>query len=270
MKRNINSLIVIVILFSSTLLMSGCDFFEELWDANFNWEGTFDLSEGWQIEVQGSDVFFVTAGNSKIGLKVGDKFGLGLAPEGDGDIMRGYIRENKGFGFLVPGTMQLTGDVIIFKTNSGETYGATKGEKGVRPGGGSTSGTGGTSGTGNGGGTSGTSTKTLLNQKVEGEVGDKKVFRVTVPTGTKKLEVKTSSIPNVYYRNAADLFVRFGSDPIINRASGYTWTADCASVKPNLEDEICVINNPRAGQYNIMLYGYNSWFISHLTVTITQ
>ena len=49
-----------------------------------------------------------------------------------------------------------------------------------------------------------------------------------------------------------------------------TFTADCAAVQPNRETERCVVNNPPAGDYYIMVYGYHEYWGAKLTVTATK
>lgn len=275
MRNTFTKLVLACFLVGVLIQSSGCKKAEELWDAY--WEGVFDMSEGWQIELSRDEAIFITAGNSKPGISTGSKIGIGLKRE-DGDSWRGSIRNNKGFGSMVPGAVDIIGNVIVFNTDAGETYGGTKGTRGVSIGGGSGSGgstgggsgSGGSTGGGSGGGTTGPVTQFLINQKVEGNRGDKKIFRFTVPSGTKTLEVKISELPNVYYYNTADMGVRYGSDPTVTLSPQYRWVADCAPVKSNREEEVCFFNNPRTGQYSVMLFGYNTHFTSHLTVKITK
>ena len=128
------------------------------------------------------------------------------------------------------------------------------------------SGTGGGSG-GGGVGTPGTS-QVLLNQCVSGSDGDKKIFTINVPANVKTMVIETSEVVSCD-RNSADLFVRRGSNPIVTKTPSYSWTADCASIKPNRERESCTFNNPTSGQWYVMLFGYNTYFISNLKVTVT-
>ena len=67
--------------------------------------------------------------------------------------------------------------------------------------------TGGSTGTGIGG-----TAQVLFGQKVIGEKGDKKIFKITVSTGVKQMEIRTTEVAGTYYYNLADMFVRKGSD----------------------------------------------------------
>lgn len=135
-------------------------------------------------------------------------------------------------------------------------------------------------GTGSGGnndpGTgTGTGTSTLVDKDISGEDYELKTISFTVPAGVKSMTIKTSE-PTAAYRNSADLFVRKGSAPIVagpkppTYLPKYTWTADCNGIKPNRESEVCTFTNPGSGTWYVSLYGYNTYFISKLTVTITK
>lgn len=117
-----------------------------------------------------------------------------------------------------------------------------------------------------GGGTPGTS-QVLFSQCVEGNEGDKKIVIINVPANVKKMTIETSE-ENSCWRNTADMFVRKGSSPTVTKLPTYSWTADCAGIKPNRENESCTFNNPGSGQWYIMLYGYNTYFSSNLKVTV--
>jgi hypothetical protein len=128
--------------------------------------------------------------------------------------------------------------------------------------------------TGSSGGTGGGSGSTsgeikLIDQDVTGNKGDLKIVSFTVPSGVKTMVVKTNE-PNNNYRNLADLFVRRNSPPSVSVSSGYSWTADYSSRTPNREIKICTISNPSSGTWYAGLYGYNMYFTSRLTVTITK
>ncbi|HTM67016.1 MAG TPA: PPC domain-containing protein [Flavipsychrobacter sp.] len=131
---------------------------------------------------------------------------------------------------------------------------------------------GGNGGGGNGGG--GSKVDTITSQLVSGDTYDKKIFRFTIPSGLKNLSVRLyESNPNTD-RNTADLFVRQGSDPVINHNPpqdfSYTWIADCAGINPNRIDELCSFDNPKAGQWTVIVYGYNTYFFSRMTITTTS
>jgi hypothetical protein len=78
------------------------------------------------------------------------------------------------------------------------------------------------------------------------------------------------------YRNTAEMFVRKGSAPIVNGPKppcytpAYSLTADCAGTRPNREDEVYTFNNPGSGTWHVVLYGYNTYYSSRLTVSITK
>jgi hypothetical protein len=264
MKADIKKLTFTLLWLTSFSVLTSCDFLKEIWDSQFNWEGIYDMQDGWQIEFRDNEAVFITEGLDKPGISVGSKIATDLSSNGRTGLneKRGKIRDNGGFGNLVNGSVTRTEDGITFITDSGDVYSGTSGSSSVSQGGNTNNGSNGSQTNSN--------TQTLISEKVEGENGDKKIFKVNIPQGTKKLEIKTSELPNGFYRNTADLFVRFGSEPIINRSNGYSWTADCPSINPNREVEICSINDPKVGQYYILLYGYNTYFISHLTVTITK
>ena len=113
-------------------------------------------------------------------------------------------------------------------------------------------------------------TSTLLYVKnLEADRGNWVYYKITVPSGTKRLVVETFE-ENENGRNLGDLFVRYGQQPVINRSSGYTWTADCASIKPNRESEICSFENPAAGEWYLLVYGYHAFYGTSLRATITK
>ncbi|RZL05308.1 MAG: hypothetical protein EOO89_26790 [Pedobacter sp.] len=121
----------------------------------------------------------------------------------------------------------------------------------------------------------GPTTTTLVNTELIGNQYETKTTSFTVPAGTKSMTVRTSEAGNATY-NAADLFVRKGSAPVVagprppKDLPKYTWTADCYSINPNREQEVCTFNNPGSGTWYVTLYGYNLSFRSTLTVTITK
>ncbi len=117
--------------------------------------------------------------------------------------------------------------------------------------------------------------QTLVDKQLDGEAYEKKTFSFTVPSGVKSMVIKTSESGSAY-RNTADMFVRKGSAPIVNgpkpptNLPAYSWTADCYGVKPNRESEVCTFTNPGSGTWYVTLYGYNTYFSSKVTVTITK
>jgi len=90
---------------------------------------------------------------------------------------------------------------------------------------------------------------------------------------TKTLTVRTAEFDGSD-KNSADMFVRRGSAPIISHtfppAAAYTYAADCSSIKPNREAELCTFSNPNAGTWYVTLYGYNDYFWSRLIITTTK
>ena len=237
--------------------LSGCkkvsDTIKEVWEGY--WAGIFDLGDGWQVELNGDRAEYVTAGTTNVGTKVGDPFAIGMALIGN-NKWRGNIREKNGFGYLGLGTVEIIDNKLKITPDGAAPYTLNKGVK--------------STGTGGSGGSIGGTNQTLVNQKVEGEIGDKKIFKITVPTGVKQMEIRTTEVAGEFYRNFADLFVRRGSDPTVSLTPKYSWIADWPSVNPNREDEVILIQNPPTGVYHIMLYGYNSYFISQLVVKIVK
>ena len=256
--KAISTLLLAVFLMTN---LSGCkkikDTIEEAWEGY--WAGVFDLGEGWQIELEGNRAEYVTAGVSKVGTNLGDPFAIGMELIGN-NKWRGYIADKNGFGFLGLGTAEIIDNKLKITPDGGTPYTLNKGVKKT-----STGGSGGSTG-----GSTGGTTQTLVNQKVEGKQGDKIIFKITVPTGVKQLEIRTTEVAGSYYFNVADMFVRKGSDPTVTLTPKYSWSADCASIESNRADEVCTFSNPSSGVYHVMLFGYNSSFISQLVVKIVK
>ncbi|KAA9327620.1 hypothetical protein F0P96_16720 [Hymenobacter busanensis] len=165
-----------------------------------------------------------------------------------------------------PGGTTTSGSTTSSTTSGSTTSGSTTS--------GTTSGST-TSGTTSGSTTSGTTSLTLLDVVVSGNDYELKGYSFTVPTGAKTLTVTTLE-SSAAYRNTADLFVRRGSAPVVvgpkppTYTPAYSWTADCAGIKPNREDEVCSFTNPSSGTWYASLYGYNTYFSSRLLVTYTK
>lgn len=121
-------------------------------------------------------------------------------------------------------------------------------------------------GNGNGGGTGNGNSTVAINQCVEGNSGEGKIYKVTVPSNTSKMVIETSEDGGCYL-NSADLFVRKGSNPVIHSNYPYKWTADESSILPNRDRENITISNP-SGDYYILVYGFNNYFSSNLKVTL--
>ncbi|SDM50878.1 hypothetical protein SAMN05421813_11424 [Daejeonella rubra] len=260
MRNRYNLINVLATCMLAIILMStfsGCkkisETIEEVWEGY--WAGVFDLGEGWQVELNGDRATYVTSGTTKVGTNVGDSFAIGMELIGN-NKWRGYIREKNGFGFLGLGTAEIIDNKLKITPDGAVPYTINKGVK--------------STGTGGTGGGIGSTAQVLLDQKVEGEKGDQRIFKVTVPTGVKQMEIKTTEVAGVYYFNLADLFVKRGSDPTVKLTPQYSWIADWHSVESNRADEVISITNPPAGVYHIMLYGYNSYFISQLVVKIVK
>jgi hypothetical protein len=102
---------------------------------------------------------------------------------------------------------------------------------------------------------------------LQGDRKSKRVFNITIPSGTKSLEVTLTESPNGG-RQQADLFVRRGAEAVIvDEPKPYSWTADCASVESNRSPERCVFNNPAAATYYITVYGYHEYWGADLKIT---
>jgi len=249
-KAIIAGLLIFTLLSAGTGCKKVKEIVDEVW-AGY-WEGVFNLDGGWQVELEGDRATFVSEGISKLGIKAGDPFTVGMAQTGD-NTWRGYVRTQGGFGFLAFGNAKIENKVLTITPDDGAPYSLSLGTK--------TSG-----GTG---GTPGTNAQVLFNQKVEGKRGDKKVFKITVPAGTKQMEIKATELTTGYYYNLADMFVKKGAEPTVSLTPQYSWSADCAPVESNRADEVCNFTNP-SGDYYVMLYGYNSDFTTQLIVTITK
>ena len=119
------------------------------------------------------------------------------------------------------------------------------------------------------------SSQVLVDKNLEGDKYEKQTFSFTLPTGVKTMVIKTSESSSAYF-NAADMFVRRGSAPVVNgpkppnNTPAYSWTADCHGIKPNREQEVCTFNSPSSGTWYVTLYGYNTYYSSRVTVTITK
>lgn len=126
-----------------------------------------------------------------------------------------------------------------------------------------------TNGNGNGNGNGSGAGDTLYNEVIEGDTYDEIIVRFNLSSGYSKLTVMTTET-GAYERNSADMFVSKGSDPKITSKLPYTYTADCASIKPNRESEVCTFQNPGSGQWSVMLYGYNTYFWSRLIIIASK
>lgn len=126
---------------------------------------------------------------------------------------------------------------------------------------------------GNGGGINSEDADTIFIMDVDGGLNDQVLRSFTCPSGYSKMTVKTICSQGAgcssWNPNYADMFVSYGSIPqVSNLDFNYTWTADCSSILPNNEEEICNFNNPQAGTWNVVLFGYNNDFFSKLVVIV--
>lgn len=118
-----------------------------------------------------------------------------------------------------------------------------------------------------------TGTKTvLLSTVVSGNAGDKLFRTVEVPANVKSIEFRTNE-ELAGQKNSVNIFVRHGSKPLVTQTQSYNleYTADCASVSINREQDACIIPNPKSGTWYIMFYDYNNfYFESNFVVTLTK
>ncbi len=254
-------------LVASTIVFAACEKnpVDAVLENVVNWEGYFMASDGTVIQLDGSDAFILKVGSVGI-KKVNDKYMIGMAPTGNKDgEFRGYSLTKSGFYDFA--TVQLTGNSLTLRwdkagdvVSTQQSWSATSKPTPIpspSTGGGPT-----TPPTG--------SLTTLLSQSgIEGNEKSSRFYTITVPAGTTRLYVQTTE--DTGGRNLADLFVRRGSQPSVNNANEqYTWTAECASVLPNRESEVCSFSNPPAGTWYILLYGYHAYWGTTLKATITK
>jgi hypothetical protein len=187
-------------------------------------------------------------------LKVGDDFIFGMY-QVEGNLYRGYVRQQN--GFLDWSDITLSGENLVL-SNTAPGHTTWRPSSWTPP-----SNPGNPGEPGNPAGAS-----TLLTQTgLEGELRSRKTFKVTIPSGFTTLTAELSEEP--FGRQLADMFLRRGAAPTASH-DPYVWTADCAAVQPNRETERCVVNNPPAGDYYIMVYGYHAYWGAKLTVTVTK
>ncbi len=90
---------------------------------------------------------------------------------------------------------------------------------------------------------------------ISGAAGSSRHYRITVPTGATQLSVSTNGTGDL------DLYVRRGTEATRT-------IADCDSEGASAA-ESCVIANPTAGEWYIMLYGFTAYSNVSLTATVT-
>ncbi|HEY8689231.1 MAG TPA: PPC domain-containing protein [Chitinophagaceae bacterium] len=262
-KLLLGSTALTIFAISIIIFQISCKKVDDALNYALNFEGVFASANGNEIVLEtepsnkGSGKF-TKIGTSTVGLGVGDYFCSDMERVNE-NTWKGQVRETSGgsFNFLTYGEISMNdnGNLLTISPNGGAIYNYTRVSSG-----------------GTGGGGTGTNTEILVNQCVSGSVGDKKIFQFNVPANVTKMEIKTFEETGTCDRNAADLFVRKGSQPTITSTTPYVWVADPggAGIKPNREDELCVFNNPGSGTWYVMLFGYNTFFISKLKITITK
>ncbi len=235
---------------------TGCSKIDE--KINDFFEGIFASPDGWEIEVDGAAGYYdgkvLEVGQSHSGYgnpEVGDLL-FYMGTKVDDNTIEAQVLAGQ-YSQYSPGIVTVYGDELTI-TRTGQTpLSFTRQPEPSDPG---------------GGGGDNSPVDTLLTQHVEGSPQNRKSFQVTVPSGYKKLVVMTTEQGESDW-NTADLFVRKGSAPVINhnppQSYTYTWTADCASIEPNRNNEMCTFNSPY-GTYHIIVYGYNSNFRTRLIV----
>jgi len=93
---------------------------------------------------------------------------------------------------------------------------------------------------------------------LSGERHDKKYYRIAVPAGAGQLAVTTTG-----GTGDVDLLLHFRDIPPVNGAH-------CGSVNVGSNDENCTFTTTPAGDYYIMLYGFESYSGVTLTATISM
>jgi hypothetical protein len=126
---------------------------------------------------------------------------------------------------------------------------------------------------GNGGGVNPEEADTILFLDVNGAQNQSVLRSFNCPSGVSKMTIKTTCSQGANCindnPNYADMFVSYGSIPQVSDIDfNYTWTADCASILSNNAEEICNYDNPQAGTWNVVLFGYGIYFFSKLVVIV--
>ncbi len=224
---------------------------------------------GLTIEFDGDEAVIADFGDSRLGtnssvISVGDVYIRNITRTGtnkwSAEIIQGdYSLTKLNSVTFEPTELEVSGDDLHVSNPDGWDIMWKK----------STNPNGSGNGTGNGNGNGSGAGDTLYNEVIEGDTYDEMMVRFTLPSGYSKLTVMTTEI-GVGEKNSADMFVSKGTDPKITSKSPYSYTADCASIKPNRENEVCTFQNPGAGQWSVLLYGYNTYFWSRLIVIATK
>jgi len=100
-------------------------------------------------------------------------------------------------------------------------------------------------------------TDSVPEEGLAGAVGAKQYFSFDVPAGATQLTVQTSG-----GTGDVDLYLKAGADPTLT-------SYDCRGYSSST-NETCVITNPAAGEWDVMLNGYNAYqgvsLVAHATV----
>lgn len=121
------------------------------------------------------------------------------------------------------------------------------------------------SGTGTGGtGTDGT--QELKKTRVEGNSGGKSYIDFSLPRDAKTLVIKTTELTSADL-NMADVFVSRNTTPTVTSNYPYNYNADYSHTTGNRGEKVITIKNAKAGNWHIMLYGFNSYYWSWVIVT---
>ncbi|WP_299986515.1 PPC domain-containing protein [uncultured Pontibacter sp.] len=262
MKKHVQLLLLLLIGFG----LNSCELINDAFEEALDFEGIFESPDGMVIEAIGDNAYILKVGKTtqlgKTTLRVGNPFMVGVKYRKSSEDWSAITYTSQGeaeeHGFSYDGNSIYVYHGPLALRNWARTN--------TRPStGGSTPSTGTPStGTPTGGNI------TLLDVKnIEGALNSTKTYKITVPSGTKKLEVVLSGL-ETGGRPLSDLFVRRGQAPVINRSNGYSWTADCASVNPNYDDEVCIFNNPSSGEWYLTVYGYHAYWGANLKAVITK
>lgn len=81
---------------------------------------------------------------------------------------------------------------------------------------------------------------------LSGGSGSSAFFTINVPSGKSALTVTTSGAGD------ADLYVKYNEKP-------FAFDSDCASESESTSNENCRLNNPRAGTWHILVYGFSDY-----------
>lgn len=120
---------------------------------------------------------------------------------------------------------------------------------------------------GSDGGTGTGGTQELKNTRVEGNSGGKSYVDFTLTKNAKNLVIKTTELSNADL-NMADVFVSRSTTPTVTSNYPYVFKADYSHTSGNRGEKVITIKNAQAGDWHIMLYGFNSYYWSWVIVTV--